>query len=78
MANDDTINSMEELDKGFELLTDPAGAIPEVEEARNRERDWKQNDPEGYKADMVKMCKEMFGDRWEVEYQAMLEEEFPE
>ena len=35
-------------------------------------------DPDGFKKDMEKMCKAMFGDNWEVEYNAMLREEFPE
>jgi hypothetical protein len=67
-----------ELEKGFGLLTTDPMSEARQEELKARDKDWKKNDPDGYKKDMEKMCKAMFGDAWEVEYDAMLREEFPE
>jgi hypothetical protein len=53
-------------------------AEAQYEERRKKEQEWKKRDPEGYKKDMEKLCRDMFGDRWEIEYKAMLKEEFPE
>jgi hypothetical protein len=69
---------MADLDKSFDLLrTDPMSEAA-YQETKNKDRQWKINDPVGYKKDMEEMCKAMFGDKWEREYQLMLKEEFPE
>ncbi len=69
---------LKDLDKSFNMLrTDPVSEAA-YETQKQKDLEWKLNDPAGYKKDMEKMCKEMFGDKWEVEYKAMLAEEFPE
>lgn len=69
---------LKDLDKSFNMLkTDPASEAA-YETLKSKDLEWKLNDPDGYKKDMENMCKEMFGDKWEVEYKAMLAEEFPE
>ncbi|MEW6532619.1 MAG: hypothetical protein AB1473_17445 [Thermodesulfobacteriota bacterium] len=78
MATKDDEKSLGELDKGFEMLGLSASARVACEELKARDKLWKQRDPEGFKADLRKMCQDMFGDRWLIEYEAMLREEFPE
>jgi hypothetical protein len=78
MPKRDDDNSFDELDKGFEMLGRSARARVAYEELKARDKLWKQRDPEGFKADLRKMCQEMFGDTWLVEYEAMLRQEFPE
>ncbi|MEW6140816.1 MAG: hypothetical protein AB1733_21560 [Thermodesulfobacteriota bacterium] len=67
-----------DIDKSFQLLAAGSKIRVEQEERKIRDSAWKAADPEGYKKDMEHMCKEMFGDRWQVEYEAMLREEFPD
>lgn len=67
-----------DLDKSFQMLSGDLKAGLMQEEIRNRDEEWKAEDPEGYKKDMAQMCKHIFGDRWRTEYDAMLREEFPE
>lgn len=76
--DDNEDKARQEIDRGFDLLLGNPQAEGAYEIMKNREREWKERDPVGYKKDMEDMCKEMFGERWEVEYQAMLREEFPE
>ncbi len=79
MSDSDKKQSMEELDKAFDLLSKrPVTRTPGHTVALRDDKEWKLTDPEGYKKDMQAMCKEMFGDNWQVEYEAMLKEEFPE
>lgn len=78
MGNSDQDNGFAGIQESFRLLNDPALGEYEHQEHKRRDREWKLNDPDGYKKDMEQMCKEMFGDKWEEEYQAMLREEFPE
>ncbi len=77
MSDDTPDTSLDEINEAFQLM----GRDPLTEftrrEFKQKEQEWKEQDPEGYKKDMEKMCREMFGDKWEVEYQAMLREEFP-
>lgn len=77
MSHDDD-KAIEDLDRSFGLLLDKPSAAVEHERMKRNDREWKEKDPIGYKRDMEAMCKEMFGDRWLVEYEAMLREEFPE
>jgi len=78
MTQSDDEKILAELNKGFDMLTtDPASEAQYVE-LKGRDEEWKKKDPDGFKKDMEKMCKAMFGDNWEVEYNAMLREEFPE
>ncbi|MEJ2717129.1 MAG: hypothetical protein P8182_08310 [Deltaproteobacteria bacterium] len=78
MTRSDDENYSDDLDKSFRLLvTDPASEAAH-EQMKARDREWKQRDPEGFKKDMEHMCREMFGDDWKKEYDAMLREEFPE
>lgn len=75
-TNDD--RALAELDKNFNLLNTDPHSEAAYEMMKKRDTEWKQKDPEGYKKDMETMCKEMCGDNWEPEYQALLREEFPE
>jgi hypothetical protein len=78
MTRSDDENYLDDLDKGFRLLvTDPASEAAH-EQMLARDREWKQRDPEGFKKDMERMCREMFGNDWKKEYDAMVREEFPE
>ncbi|MFC1834070.1 hypothetical protein ACFL2Q_04965 [Thermodesulfobacteriota bacterium] len=78
MSSQNEDKKIAEIDEGFNLMQ-----VDPVSEALHRERKakdkaWKGKDPETYKKDMEIMCKQMFGDNWHVEYEAMLKEEFPE
>lgn len=77
MSNDDD-KALAELDKSFSLLTTDPYSEAAYEMMKKRDHEWKQKDPEGYKKDMENMCKEMCGENWEAEYDALLREEFPE
>jgi hypothetical protein len=68
----------DDLDEAFRLLTSPAAKNTEHEMFKQSEDVWKATDPDSYKQDMEKMCRDMFGDNWKIEYEAMLREEFPE
>ena len=74
--SDDT--DIKALDDAFGLLGSPAQMKRASEAVGRDDREWKASDPESYKKDMEEMCKAMFGDDWEAQYQAMLREEFPE
>ena len=78
MTQSDDEKILAELNKGFDMLTTDPASEARYEELRGRDEEWKKKDPDGFKKDMEKMCKAMFGDKWEVEYNAMLREEFPE
>jgi hypothetical protein len=78
MTQSDDEKIRAELNKGFDMLTTDPASEARYEELKGRDEEWKKKDPGGFKKDMDKMCKAMFGDRWEVEYNAMLREEFPE
>ncbi len=78
MASSDEDRSIADLDKSFNLLTTTPEEQAAYEEHQDKEVEWKTTDPKGYKKDMEKMCREMFGDKWKMEYEAMLAEEFPE
>ena len=78
MSNTDDEKIRAELDKSFNLLTTDPLSEAEHEKLKARDREWKKDDPEAYKKDMENMCKAMFGNDWEMEYTAMLREEFPE
>jgi hypothetical protein len=67
-----------QLDEDFKLLLADAKGRAAHDGLKLRDKEWKEKDPESYKQDMADMCKAMFGERWEVEYKAMLLEEFPE
>jgi hypothetical protein len=75
-ADDD--KALAELDKNFDLLTTDPRSEAAYGMMKRRDKEWKEEDPEGYKKDMENMCKEMCGDNWEAEYDAFLREEFPE
>lgn len=70
--------NLSEIDEAFTLMNRNPGAEAAYKEANNRDKEWKARDPEGYKKDMENMCKQMFGDKWQIQYEAMLREEFPE
>jgi hypothetical protein len=75
-CNDD--KTVDELNKDFDLLlTNPSSAV-NLERMKRDSKEWKLKDPVGYKKDMENMCKEMLGDAWLPEYEALLREEFPE
>ena len=78
MTQSDDEKILAELNKGFDMLTTDPASEARYEELKGRDEEWKKKDPDGFKKDMEKMCKAMFGDKWEVEYNAMLREEFPE
>lgn len=67
-----------QLDEDFKLLLGDSKGQTAYEGLKLRDQEWKEKDPESYKQDMADMCKAMFGEKWEVEYKAMLLEEFPE
>ena len=67
-----------DLDRSFQMLSGNLKASLMHEKIRTRDEQWKAEDPESYKKDMEQMCKHIFGDRWRIEYDAMLREEFPE
>lgn len=71
-------DELAEIDEAINLLNRNRGMEAACKEARDRDKQWKERDPETYKKDMEKMCKQMFGDKWQIEYEAMLREEFPE
>ncbi len=71
-------DELAELDEAFSLLNRNPAMEAACKEARDRDKQWKKRDPEGYKKDMEDMCKQMFGEKWQIEYEAMLREEFPE
>ncbi len=66
------------LEEDFKLLMGDSKGQTAYEGLKLGDKEWKEKDPESYKRDMADMCKAMFGEKWEVEYQAMLLEEFPE
>jgi hypothetical protein len=74
----DEDKELAELDTSFSLMVGDTKAGLEYEQIKLKDKSWKQRDPEGFKKDMEEMCKSMFGDNWQVEYEAMLKEEFPE
>ena len=78
MSSSDEDNELEGIEEGLRLLNDPGHGNYEHEQRKRREEEWKLNDPDGYKKDMELMCREMFGDDWELEYEAMVREEFPD
>ncbi len=69
---------LEDLDKSFSLLAGNTKAGLEYEQLKLKDEAWKRADPEEYKKEMEDMCKAMFGETWETEYEAMVKEEFPE
>ena len=74
----DKETGIEDLDEAFDLLETPPKVQAALEALRKDDKNWKFTDPEAYKKDMEAMCKSMFGERWQTEYEAMLKEEFPE
>jgi len=78
MSNSDEKKALEDLEKSFNLLTTDPVSEAAYDRSKGRDKEWKEKDPDGYKKDLENMCREMFGDKWEVEYKAMLREEFPE
>jgi len=76
--NPDQDNDLAEIDEAFGLINRNRAKEAASNEARGRDKKWKARDPEGYKKDMENMCKQMFGEKWQIEYEAMLREEFPE
>jgi hypothetical protein len=78
MSKSDVEKELAELEKSFAILGRDAKAAAGQEIQRVRDEEWKTRDPEGYKKDMEKMCKEMLGENWRPTYEAMLREEFPE
>jgi hypothetical protein len=71
-------NKPDDLDEAFRLLTDPAAKNMDYESLKRNDRKWKETDPDSYKKDMEQMCRDMFGENWKVQYEAMLKEEFPD
>jgi len=71
-------DELAEIDEAFTLMNRNRGVGAACKEARDRDKQWKERDPEGYKKDMKNMCKQMFGEKWQIEYEAMLREEFAE
>lgn len=67
-----------EIDEGFKILSEGTSIEAARREFISSKQSWKDNDPDSFKKDMEEMCKKIFGDQWEAEYQAMLQEEFPE
>jgi hypothetical protein len=78
MTDNDERKDIAEIDEALALLARPSLTDPRRSELRREKEEWKATDPEGYKKDMEKMCKDMFGDTWQSEYESMLREEFPE
>jgi len=71
-------NELDDLEESFHLLSNTSKSKVEYELVKRRDRLWKEKDPVAYKKDMEDMCKAMFGDGWEREYDLLLREEFPE
>lgn len=78
MKDSNERKGLEEIEEGFRLLNDPGTGDYAYEERKRRDQEWKRRDPDAYKKDMERMCREMFGNNWQVEYEAMIREEFPE
>jgi hypothetical protein len=78
MSDYDDEKAIADLDKAFDLLTVDPAAEAQFQQMKKRDADWKRTNPDSYKEDMANMCRDMFGERWEIEYQAMLREEFPQ
>lgn len=74
----DEDKELAELDTSFNLMVGDIKAGVEYERIKLKDKTWKESDPEGFKKDMEKMCKDMFHDNWQIEYEAMLKQEFPE
>jgi hypothetical protein len=67
-----------EIDEGLKILGQGSSIEVVRREFRSVKQKWKESDPDSFKQDMEEMCKKIFGDQWEGEYQAMLKEEFPD
>jgi hypothetical protein len=67
-----------QIDEAFNLVGKPTALEVARREFLSVKENWKTGEPESFKKDMEEMCKKIFGDEWEAEYQAMLKEEFPE
>lgn len=78
MSQSPADNELAQLEDDFNLLMGDAKKQTAYEERKLGDKQWKETNPEEYKRDMAEMCKAMFGDKWEIEYTAMLREEFPE
>jgi hypothetical protein len=70
--------SFDDIDEGFRMLSEKTSLEASRRDFIEVKQDWKTKDPEGYKKDMEEMCKKIFGDQWQFEYELMLKEEFPE
>jgi hypothetical protein len=77
MSDYDDKKVIADLDKSFDLLTTDPLAEAQYQNLKLKDEDWKRTNPDSYKEDMKNMCRAMFGDHWEIEYDAMLREEFP-
>ena len=78
MTSPDDEKILAQIDEGFSLLGEKASLEVARRDFFAAKEDWKAKDPEGYKKDMEEMCKKIFGDRWQTEYELMLKEEFPQ
>ena len=78
MTAQDDENISAEIDEALGMLGRPTSIEVARRDFTAAKQDWKTKDPESYKKDMEEMCRKIFGDNWEVEYQLMLKEEFPE
>lgn len=74
----DEDKEIEDLDDTFTFLTGNPKAQPVYRQAKDRDQEWKQRNPAGYKRDMELLCRRVCGENWKAEYEAMLREEFPE
>ncbi len=66
------------LDQSLDMLTRRGRCLEAHREIKQRDLEWKITDPVGYKKDLEEMCRKIFGDQWEAQYQLLLREEFPE
>ena len=78
MSNREDDVQNKELDEAFDLLGTPAQMKRAHEIVGRNDKEWKTSDPESYKKDMEEMCKAMFGENWQTEYELMVKEEFSE
>jgi|WetSurMetagenome_2_1015567.scaffolds.fasta_scaffold991558_1 hypothetical protein len=78
MMDADDDKALADLDNSFDLLRRDPLSQANYELLKKNDVEWKRRDPEGYKKDMEKMCRDMCGDNWEAEYKALLREEFPD
>jgi hypothetical protein len=66
------------LDDNLNMLTRRGQCLAALKEMKVRDLEWKQTDPIAYKQDMQDLCRKIYGDAWQPQYEILMREEFPE